>query len=108
MYYIILLQIEVNKGVIHVVDQQECQKPISTSTIDSYFPVVPRPSDDDDHMVDTLKEMFPTVNNDIIREAAQESLTIEDAVESKLAQSKPVQKGKYPLPHVDLMKGVVK
>ena len=51
---------------------------MSTSTlcepsIADYFPVVPRSSQshDDEHMVATLKEMFPSVNVEIISEAVR-------------------------------------
>ena len=70
-----------------------CRSPVastSTSCIADYFPVLPGPSrdDDDEHMVATLREVFPSVNMEIIDEAVRDSLTTEDAVENILSQTK--------------------
>lgn len=80
----------------------QCQASItSTSTlckpsIADYFPVVPQSSQshDDEHMVSTLKEMFPSVSMEVISEAVRDSLTTEDAVEIILTRTTLDKKGK--------------
>ena len=56
---------------------------LCNSSIAEYFPVDPRSSQlhDDEHMLVTLKAMFPSVNVEIIGEAVRDSFTTEDAVE---------------------------
>ena len=64
-------------------------------SIADYFPVVPRSlqSHDDEHMVATLKEVFPSVKVEIISEAIRD-LTTEDAVEIILTCTTLDKKGK--------------
>lgn len=47
----------------------------------------PAASSGDEHMKNTLIEMFPMVNMEIIDEAVQDSLTTEDAVDIVLTHT---------------------